>query len=224
MFGRKYNPQEIAEHLRTWIAHGQATELIGRYFPSVRPDEPERTRIMFSLHIFPIAASYGMAEAKNDARLIEAVRQAHDLYLSCFRDRDQIVRLGDYVIWRVEREAVASVLREECCQIIGASTFDEHAIRYGMLLRVVSEIRKRTFANDLLFGMSQPTGDPKQELMSACEWLGITFTRHVLKLAPGDPGLTSDQFERFQTSRGFAAALLMQGLFTLSDMFKTLRV
>jgi len=224
MFGRKYNPQEIAEHLRTWIAHGQARDLIGGYFACVRPDELECTRIMFSLHIFPIAASYGIAEAKNDARLIEAVRQAHDLYLSCFRDRDQIVRLGDYVIWRVEREAVASVLREECCQIIGPSTFDEHAIKYGMLLRVVSEIRKRTFATDILLGMSQPTGDSKKELMSACESLGITFTRHVLKIDLSDRGLTSDQFERYQTSRGFAATLLMQGLFTLSDMFKTLRL
>src|SRR2546422_7424482 len=113
MFGRKYNPQEIAEHLRTWIAHGQARELIGGYFASVRPDEPERTRIMFSLHIFPIAASYSIAEAKNDARLIEAVRRAHDLYLSCFRDRDQIVRLGDYVIWRGERDAGPSGVRGE---------------------------------------------------------------------------------------------------------------
>ena len=51
MFGRKYNPQEIAEHLRTWIAHGQARDLIGGYFASVRPDELECTRIMFSLHV-----------------------------------------------------------------------------------------------------------------------------------------------------------------------------
>jgi hypothetical protein len=178
--------------------------------------------MMFTMHLFPIAASYGIVHTTTNAKLREALLQAHEIYLSRFREQDQLVKLGDYIIWRIERESVAHELRERFCQLVIPSGFDSHEIRYGMLLRGVSDVRKATFGRDLSFGMSQAGGDSKLGLKLGFMALGTSFTRQVLKMDPTAPDLSPDERERYQTSLGYASALLAHGFFNVTDVFKAM--
>src|SRR6266545_6415729 len=126
MFDRKATAQKIAEYLRSWFLAADTANYIGAYQAVVPLDEAERRRMYFSLQLFPISVTYTIAEAKNESMLMDATRDAHDLYLSGFRDKDQIVRIGDYIIWRVELEALAHLLRENFSQLIVPSEFEDH--------------------------------------------------------------------------------------------------
>jgi hypothetical protein len=70
--------------------------------------------------------------------------------------------------------------------------------------------------------MSQAGDDSKLGLKLAFMALGTSFTRHVLKIDPTDPDLSSAERERYQTSLGFASALLAHGFFNVTDVFKAL--
>jgi hypothetical protein len=226
MFGRKFKPEEIAEQLHAVVLEG--TTLLGAYERFVRPDEAERTRMLFSAQLFPVAASFavaasvGRAATATNANLKDAFLQAHVVYLDLFADQDQLVRVGDYLIWRIERDLVARVLRERFCQVIIPSVFDAHEIRYGMLLRVVSDIRKEMFCADIERGVSLALHDPEQGFMMAFMSAATTFTRQVLNIDPNDPALTDGQRERFQMSGGYAGTFLMQSYFKVIDVFKSI--
>jgi hypothetical protein len=220
MFERKYQPEDIADHLHAIVRDGGP--IFGDYERLVRPDDDERTRLLFTAQLFPIAMSFVcIAKTTKNSKLKEALLQAHAIYLSRFLDQDQIVRLGDYAIWRVEREGVSRVLREDFCQLVLAADFDNHEIRYGMLVRAVSDARKVTFQCDLERGLSS-SQDFKQCFMFVFASAGVTFTRQVLKLDPNDPKLSSHQRERFQESAGFASTFIGQSYFKMTDIFKAM--
>jgi hypothetical protein len=60
MSGLKYNPEHIAEQLGYALLPSGAAH-VGACFKAVRPDDAERTRMIVSMLLFPITASYGMA-------------------------------------------------------------------------------------------------------------------------------------------------------------------
>lgn len=219
MSGLKYNPEHIAEQLAYALLPSGAAHL-GAYFNAVRPDDAERTRMMFSVLLFPITASYGMIHNTKDPKFRETLVQAHDVHLKRIREQDKIVNLGDYITWRVERDSIARELREKFCQLVIPSGFDKHQIRYGMLLRVAADVRKQMFGTDIHFGMSQ-TSDPKAGLMLAFRALGTTFTRHVLKIDPTGSDLAHWERERYEASIAYASALHAHGFFQITEFFKT---
>jgi hypothetical protein len=219
MFGRKYNPEEIAERLRRLLLPSGGMELAA-FLQAVCPDEAERERMILNTNLFPIAASYGIVNARTKPKFRDALFQAHELYLNRFREQDKLVSLGDYIIWRVERDWVERDLRERFCQLITPSSFNSHKIPFGMLLRIATDFRKATFRTDLQIGMAAGGGDQKREVILIFAALGTTFTRQVLKIDPTDPGLSSDEINRFQLGLGYASALLGHGFFNLTELFK----
>lgn len=220
MSGRSINPELLAEQLGAALLPSGAAH-VGAYFKAVRPDEAERTRMMFSMLLFPVTASYGMIHTTTNPDLKDALIKAHDIYLGRIREQDQLVNLGDYIIWRVERDSVARELRERYSQLIVPSGFDTHQVRHGLLLRVVADVRKQTFLTDLHFGVSQTT-DGKQGMMLAFRALGTTFTRHVLKIDPTGQNLAQWERERYEASIAYASALHAHGFFEITEVFKAL--
>jgi len=217
MFEQKYQPEEIADQFHAIVRDGAT--IFGTYERSVRPNDAERTRLLFTAQLFPVAASFIRLSSIKNSKLKNAMLQAYDIYLARFPDQDQIVKVGDYAIWRVERERVARALREDYCQLVVATDFDNQEIRYAMLLRIVSDIRKLMFVSDMETGMSS-ANDPKQCLSFAFISAGITFTRQVLKIDPNDPMLTANQQDRIQISSGLASTYIGQSFFRMTDLFK----
>ncbi len=70
--------------------------------------------------------------------------------------------------------------------------------------------------------MTQSPNDDRQGVTLALVSAGQSFTRHVLKIDPGNPALTREQMERYKTSVGVAAAFLFGGYHTLVHNFKSI--
>lgn len=154
MFGRKHNAEEIASQLGALVMPSGAMH-VAAYYKAVRPDEDERVRIIFSLLLLPLALSYPVAQTTNNSKFREALLQAHEIYLSRIPEADQVINAGRYIVWNLEREAIARDFREEFCQLIGPSGFDGYQMRYGMLVRAVVGIRNRLISKAGL--SSRPT-------------------------------------------------------------------
>jgi hypothetical protein len=172
------------------------------------------------MHLFPLAASHPLIHTTKNKQLSEALHRAHEIYLGRSGKKDQIVRLGDYVIWRPEREAVTYMLREKFNVVIEPSKFDMHEVRNGVLMSILAAVRNRTFSSDLDYGMSAAEKDSKQGLMLAFMAFGTSFTKQVLKIDSLDPNLTRAEKDRFQASIGFAGSRLGEGFFAVTDLFR----
>jgi hypothetical protein len=100
MFGRKYSPEDIADQLFQVVMPSGAMH-VAAYYKAVRPDDEERIRIVFSLLLLPLAASFPMIHTTTNSKLREALLQAHDVYQGRIREADQIVDLGRYIVWTI---------------------------------------------------------------------------------------------------------------------------
>lgn len=221
MFGKKYNPEKIVGQLATILVPSCAAHVTD-YINAVQPNEAERTRMMFSMYLFSISASYGSVQTTTNEKFKTALLKAHSIYLERFRDGDMLVNLGETIVWRIERDFVSRELHDRFGKSIVPTDFDFHEIRYGTLLSIVANIRSNAFLTDFSMGMSQGQGDPKVGITLAFENLGISFTRNVLKIDPNSPELSSSDRDRFQGSVAHASVLLGQGFFNVSDISKSM--
>ncbi len=226
MFSRKYSPEDIADQLFRVVMPSGAM-YVAAYYKFVHPNEEERVRIVFSLLLLPLALSYPMVQTTTNSKLREAILQSHDVYLGRIQEADQLVDLGRYIVWGVEREAIARELRERSCELILPSTFDGRRVRYGMLVRVTADVRNRTYFTDFNFGRSQSGGDPKLGVTLAFAALATSFTKRVFtqnpcNLGPDAQNPTLTQSERFQKSIALASAFHAHGFFAVADLFKRL--
>jgi hypothetical protein len=216
MFGKTFQPKEISDQLQAVVRDGAA--ILGGFQRSINPDEAERTRLLFTAQLLPIAVSFLIiARRTKSESLKRALSEAHTIYLDGFADQNQIVSVGDYIIWRVERDSLARALREIFGQIILATGLNAYEMRYGMLLHVVSDIRKQSFECDVQNGLNA-TPNPKQGLSFAFMSAGVTFTRQVLQIDPNDPTISRAQQERFNASVGLLASFIGQSFFSITDM------
>src|SRR5439155_2697435 len=134
------------------------------------------------------------------------------------------VILGDYVIWRIEREAVCRVFHKRFDKWIDASGFASQQIRYGLMAQVVSDIRKRAFLIDIQYGMkSASTDQPREQLMSILWSLATSFTRYVLAIDPANPNNRQATVDRYRTSIGSASQIVGDIYFRLFDECKAAR-
>jgi len=221
MFGRKFNPDDIASQLGGLVMPSGAMH-VAAYYKAVRPDEDERVRIIFGLLLLPLALSYPMAQTTTNAKFREALLQAHEVYLGRIPESDQVIDAGRYIVWNFEREAIARNLREQFCQLIGPSSFDGYQMRYGMLVRGVAGIRNRTFWTDFNFGMSQSGGDSKLGLSLAFRALATSFTKRVLTVHSREQDLIPGEQERSEMSIALAGAFHAHGFFAAADLAKRL--
>ena len=187
-------------------------------------DQTEYARLLFTALLFPLSASHGIAAATPEDPIFDIIAKAHEVFLSRLRNPDQRVTLGDYVIWRIEREAVCRILQERFKQRIDASGFASHQIRYGLMARVVADIRKRAFLIDIEYGVkSASTEQPKDGLMSILLSLATSFTRYVLTIDPTNPQNTQATVDRYRTSIGLASQIVGDIYFRLVDECKATR-
>jgi hypothetical protein len=221
MFGREFNPDDIASQLAGLVMPTGAVN-VAAYYKAVRPDEDERIRIIFGLLLLPLAISYPMVHTTTNPRFREALLQAHTQYLARIPEQDQVIDVGRYIVWNFEREAIARDLREQSCQIIGPSGFDGYQMRYGMLVRAAAGIRNRAFWTDFNFGMSQCGGDSKLGLTLAFRAMATSFTKRVLTIHPRERNLIPGEQERFEMSIALAGAFHAHGFFAAADLFKRL--
>jgi len=223
MFGKKYDPEQIAEKLATIIMPGCA-EYLAAYINAVHPNKIEHTRTMLSMYLFPITSTHGFMQTTSNQKLKKALLKAHNIYLDRFRDTDKVVNLGEIIIWRIEQEAFSRALRDRFAESIDPDYFDSHEIKYGKLLTILSEIRSNVSMTDFELGRLHGQGDPKLELLSAFNAMGITFTRQALKIDLNDPKLPPSERDRFQISTGHASVLLGQGFFNVTDFTKSVSI
>ena len=222
MFGRKYNPDDIASQLDGLVMPSGAMH-VAAYYKALQPDEDERVRIIFGLLLLPLALSYPMVQTTNNLKLREALLQAHEVYLGRIPEADQVIDAGRYIVWNLEREAIARDLREQFCLLIGPSGFDGHQMRFGLLVRSVSGIRNRTFWTDFNFGLSQSGGDSSRGLTLAFAAMATSFTKRVLVINPGERlDLIPREQERFDMSIALASAFHAHGFFAAAELFKRL--
>ena len=221
MFGKKYDPELIVSHLATVLLPSCAA-YVTDYINAVRLDETERARMKFSMYLFPIVASYGLALTTTNSKFKTALLKAHIIYLEGFRDREMLVNLGETIVWRIERDAISRELRDRFGQTIAPADFGFHEIRYGTLLGIVSGIRSNAFLTDFSLGMSQAQDNPKLGFQASLNSLGISFTRYVLKIDPNDPDLSSADRDRFQRSVANSILFLGQTYFNVIDIQKSM--
>lgn len=220
MFTRKIKPEVIADRLaRALLPSG--VEYFASYFAAVLPDELEQERLTLSMMLYPVIASYSTILYTKDRKLKEDLTHAHEIYLNRILDQDQIVRLGDYIIWRIEREVIARELRERDALILVASDFDNYQIRYGMLIRMIVNMRQQTYFSDMDIGMSQGR-DTEQGLMLSWKSLGTTFTRQILSIDPAKDNLSQSDRGRFLASIEHGSRLQGYGYFQIVDIIKSL--
>jgi hypothetical protein len=219
MFGRNYNPEDLADRLSQLVMPSGAMH-VAAYYKFMRPDDDERIRILFNLLLLPLALSYPTIQTTTNTKLAEAIRQSHEVYLRRIREADQLVDIGRYVVWNFEREAIAHELRERFCQLIVPSAFDGHQMQYGMLVRVASDVRNRTVWTDFNFGMSQAGGDSKWGLTLAFGAMAASFTKRVFKIDLAAVDLDPVQKDRFQQSIALASAFHAHGFFALTELLK----
>lgn len=221
MFGKKYKPIQIATELDT-VLLPSCIEQLAIYLKVVQPNEEESKRMQLSIYLFPFIATYGLIHKQVNDKFKTALLEAREIYLERFQDKDIKVNLGEAIIWRVEQEYVAAILHSRHEISIDPSEFDFNEIRYGTLLDIVANFRSEAFLTDISFGMSQSNN--KQEGLSiAFDFLGISFTKHVLKIDPNNSNLTQYESDRFHKSSKCASALLGQGFFNVTDVLNRIQ-
>ena len=220
MFGKKYDPEKIVGQLATILVPSCAAHVTG-YINAVQLDKAERKRMTLSMYLFSISASHGLVGTRNE-KFKTTLLKAHRIYLERFRDAETLVKLGELIIWPIERESVSRELHDQSGKSIVSSDFDFHEIRYETLLHVISGIRSNAFLTDISMGMFQGQDDIELGMSLAFKNLGISFTRYVLEIEPNDPELASADRIRFQSSAAHASILLGQGFYNVTDMLKSM--
>ncbi len=200
MFGRRCNPEELADRLRQLVMPSGAG-YVAAYYLSLRPDEQAQVRIQFNLLLLPLALSYQTIDTTRNSKFAEAIRQSHEVYLSKIPEADRMVDIGRYIVWDFEREAISHELRERFCRVIVPSAFDGHQMRYGMLIRVASEVRNRAVWTDFNYGMSQAGDDSQIGLSLAFAAMATSFTKRVFKAVSGEPGSRPSSTKRSSRQR-----------------------
>ena len=221
LFGKKYDPDEIAGHLEKIVWPDYPNNLAD-YIKAVRPDALEQARLRLSTHLFVIAASHNAFVFSKNAKFREALANAHGIFLKRFLDYDKTVNLGQAVVWKAERDKVSSELRDRLGILISPAAFDSNEIPYATLLRVLPEIRNNGYMCDLTFGMSHGKNDAQAGVQFAAQAFGISFTKYVLRIDPTAPDLTSAAAERFQISTGHATIQCFRGFCNIADYSKTI--
>jgi sulfur transfer complex TusBCD TusB component (DsrH family) len=220
---QEVTPESIASQLFDCVQ--RAAPESGVYKQAIGLTQREEQRFLFSLLLYPLGATHGLTAALDQtspsAHLFSA---AHEIYLDRVRDQDALVKLGDYVIWRIECEAVIAALRDDFGQLVLPSEFDARQIRYGMLFRIIAQIRKRTFVSDMRYALNiAPANEPKEHLKYLFIALGTSFTRHTLRIDPSDASNPAAITQRFQASVGLGGIMLAKIYFQLIDLVKESR-
>src|SRR6266487_1866558 len=104
MAHRRHSPEGFAEMFLGTVQH--AAPHVATYKRVVNLDAAEYARLLFTSLLFPLSASHGIAVAQPGTPLAATITKAHEVYLSGLRNPDQVVTLGDYVIWGIECDAV----------------------------------------------------------------------------------------------------------------------
>ncbi|HEY6167746.1 MAG TPA: hypothetical protein VI454_06880 [Verrucomicrobiae bacterium] len=204
---RRQSPEEFAELFAETIR--DAAPHFATFKRELNLDAPEYARLLFTSLLFPLSASHSIAVAQPGTPLAAIIPKAHDVFLSKLRNPDQLVTLGDYVIWRIERDAISKVLYERFSQSVDAARFASHQIGYGLMAHIVSDVRKRTFLMDAEYGSGMASsGQPKDRLMGALMWVATSFTRYVLTIDPTNPQNTQATVDRYRTSIAFACQIV----------------
>ena len=219
MFGKRYDPEEIANSLATALLPS-CVDQVTDYINAVRLDAAERKRLMFSIFLFSVAASEGIVRTTTNVEFKTALLKAHTTYLERHRCTEDLGNLGELIIWEIERKFVIRELKVRFGLAVDQSTFDDHAIRNGTLLGIAADFRKEAFLTDIHLGMSQGQGDPRLGIQQTFKSLGTSFTRQVLDIDPNTSDLSHEQHERFHRSVAYASKFLGLGYFNVLDSLK----
>lgn len=89
-------------------------------------------------------------------------------------------------------------------------------MRYGMLIRVASDVGNRTVWTDFNYRMSQAGNDPKTGLTLAFAAMATSFTKRAFKA-----DMMSMNQDRFQQSVALASAFHAHGFFAFAQLVKS---
>ncbi|MCB1232052.1 MAG: hypothetical protein KDN19_17420 [Verrucomicrobiae bacterium] len=218
MFRKKITPELFAGDLFSSL-HEVETDL-GKYFSVLTPNESERRRIFLTAFLLPLSAAHLLAEQRGE-KALDFVEKTKALYLRNFNQADEIVRCGDLVIWRFDRERLLERLRSESALLISDDGFKDHQIRYALLLRALAEVRIETFAGDMRMALRNThTSEMKEIFSNFVRNLSASFTRQVLDIDPSRAQTTEDDLARLQASLITAGPIVGGVFFSVSDLMK----
>ena len=226
MFWKKKSPDTTPEALADGLhdALQRVAPSMALYEKMVHPDDDERHRFYFSVILLPLVISHFQTIENSDAKIRSLLTAGYEIYLNRLRDQQSLVRTGDYVIWRIEQGEVARVLRERFFDLVTDESLGNHQIKYGVLIRVVADVRKAMVNNDFnIAARHADSSHPKDVLAKFFLSIGTSFTRQDLSIYPNDPNLSETDAERLEGSIALAAQFIGELYFKIMELHKNVK-
>ena len=199
LFRKKYKPEQIAAEL--WDAINVVAVHIVPWTKAIQPSDSERDRLELCVWLLPMVMSHQICGGISDEKLKQAVGEAHEILFKSFREKDELLIIGDFVIWNHERQQVARVLREKYLQPVTAELLASHKVRKDLLLRVLTEVRKETAINDFSMATTKSSGGRHEEIFkNFCEFAATSLSKQVIRFDALNPNLTQNEADRMLVS------------------------
>ncbi len=186
------------------------TDDLAKFQAVVGLDEQERMRMMLTTFLLPISIACGNAAMSNDPGLMKLTGDARNIYLGRMTDKATVVRCGDYVVWRVDRNNVFRMLREQLSLLKGDSELLDYQIPYGVLVLAIVTSRCDTYCSDVRMMLEKaPRGDFQAMSEFLYKGMSASFNRQIIEFDPMNPSMNEAAIERFQI--GFAYGIPVVG-------------
>jgi len=203
LFRNKHEPDQIAADL--WHTTNVVATPIVPWIRAIQPSGPEQARLGLCVSLLPIVMSHLLCCGEADEKLRRAVNEAHEIYFKNFREKDELLIIGDFVVWNREREQVARVLREKYLQPVTAELLAVHRVRRDLLLRVLAEVRKEAAITDFSMAATKASSGRVEEIFKYfMEFAATSFSKQVITFDALNPKLTKNEADRFQASVALA--------------------
>ena len=194
--------------LRLVTVFTSAAHSVSQFEVRLSLDTAERVRLYFSALLFPAVAIAAEAEISRNSnrRVVEA---ACEIYLRNVPDKERTVRLGEYVIWAVERDNVMKSFQHNPALARDYSSATD-TLPYGSLLTLAHYVRRRSYAIDTQLGLSKikDPQDRQQTFQAMLEPLASTFAMQVLGIGSHQMVTNPQMYERAGVATALAGPIV----------------
>ncbi len=180
------------------------------WYEAMRPNKMEQARLQVASFLLPIAISGTRSVTQSNKNFISALQEAQKTYLSNYADGQEIVDVGDYIVWDIERDSFARILRNKFYQPVTTEMLSGHKLRMSMLLEVAAEVRKELAVADLEIAIiNSSNASPDQIFVSVAKMMAATISKQILGLNVQNNDFSQDEIARFNKSVNSALMWMM---------------
>ena len=202
-FEKKYEPNDIVAKLHAALL--KASSPLSVWHQSIKPSAAESDRLKFTLFLLPLALCHLHTQDAKNVKFAQAVQAAFEIYLDNYRDKNEIITIGDYIIWGCEKDSISYILREKYFIPVTSENLGAESLKMNILLHAAADVRKRAATCDFQMGINNaPEKANKEILISVLQMFAATFSKQVIKFDLANYNSNAAEAERFLKSQQLA--------------------